>query len=177
VAGETGDTLARMERDGWIAWLALVASVVTTCVTAYLILLPSGRPALVAAAACVTLTVASIAARSDLLRFLGAIAYRAFDGLVLGSIAWVVRTTMPFAAVAALLALAGGFLASYFSARGTALGYGIDGSAANRFFRTGLVAIALWSPRGDRWMVALAVFSLLTALVRASQAFKEERAS
>lgn len=166
-----------MKRDGALAWPALAGALIATGLATYFILLPQGHAAGWAAAfACVCLTAASVVSHADVTRFVGAVLYRGFDGLVLSAIAWQTRSVEPQMAVAALLSLAGGFLAAYFSARGRSLGYGIDSSTVNRFLRTGLVAVALLSVHPAPWMWSLAVLSLLTAVVRASQAFKEEMA-
>jgi uncharacterized protein YmfQ (DUF2313 family) len=115
-----------------------------------------------------------VTSHQDAARFLGAVAYRLFDGAVLSAIAWSARSTAPSVSVTALLALIGGFLAAYFAAKGRALGYDVDASTVNRFVRTGLVAVALLSGNLSFWMWTLAILSLLTAVVRASQTFKEE---
>ena len=164
-----------MDRDGVIAWISLVGAVIATGL-ATAILLSGGEARMAgwaAAAGCVFLTIASISSHTDMARFLGAVAYRAFDALLLSSIAWVARGSDGSAA--ALIALAGGFLAAYFAARGRALGYDIEASTINRFLRTGLVALALLDTgRTSFWLWALAVLSVATAVVRGSQAFKEE---
>ena len=100
---------------------------------------------------------------------------RAFDGAILGALAWVIRTTEPGVAGAALVALAAGFVASYIRARGGSLGYGIEEGVVTPVLRYGLVAIALildWT-RWAIWVVAGVM--LLAAAVRASQVAKEER--
>ena len=164
-----------MDRDGAIAWISLLAAVIATGVAAAL-LLSGGEPTAAgwaAAAGCVSLTVASVSSHSDMARFLGAVAYRLFDALLLSSIAWVERGSG--ASAAALIALTGGFLAAYFAARGRALGYDIEASTINRFLRTGLVALALIDvERATFWLWALAGLSIVTAIVRGSQAFTEE---
>jgi len=174
-AGQPGDTLARMERDGAMAWISLAAGVAGTCVATWMVLIGERSLAGWAAAiACVGLTSAAVTSHQDAARFLGAVAYRLFDGAVLSAIAWSARSTAPSVSVAAVLALIGGFLAAYFAAKGRALGYDVDASTVNRFVRTGLVAVALLSGNLSFWMWTLAILSLLTAVVRASQTFKEE---
>lgn len=123
----------------------------------------------------IALVLSQMWARGALWTFLDAIAYRIFDAAILATIAWQARIGDPSTAVAALTALAGGFLASYFVARGRALGYEIWASTVNRALRCGLLAVALLTG-GSGWLWTLAVVSVLTALVRASQAFKESRA-
>jgi hypothetical protein len=100
---------------------------------------------------------------------------RAFDGAILGALAWVSRTTEEGLAAAALVALAAGFLASYIRARGGSLGYGIEEGIVTPVLRYGLVSLALiagWTPWAI-WVVA--ALMLLAAAVRASQVAKEER--
>jgi len=173
--GQPGDTLARMDRDGPMAWISLAVGVTGTTAATWLVLI--GERSLAgwaAAVACAGLTCAAVTSHRDATRFLGAVAYRLFDAALLSAIAWSARFTAPSVSVAALLAIVGGFLAAYFAAKGRALGYDVDASTVNRFLRTGLVAVALLGGNLSFWMWTLAVLSLLTAAVRASQTLKEE---
>ena len=166
-----------MKRDGLVAWVTLVVGVAGTLTAAWMVLV--GERSIAgdaAAAACVGLTAAAVTSHQDATRFLGAVAYRLFDGALLSSIAWSARDGSARVSVAALLAIVGGFLAAYFAAKGRSLGYDVDASTLNRFLRTCLVALALLSGHLWLWMWVLAVLSLLTAVVRASQTFKEEMA-
>lgn len=166
-----------MERDGPVAWTSLAAGVAGTSVAAWMVLAGERAPAgWASAVACAGLTTAAVTSHRDATRFLGAIAYRLFDGALLAAIAWSARSAAPRVSAAALLAIVGGFLAAYFAAKGRSLGYGIEASTVNRFLRTGLVAVGLLSGHLAPWIWALAILSLLTAAVRASQAFKEEMA-
>jgi hypothetical protein len=100
---------------------------------------------------------------------------RAFDGAVLGALAWTTRSSEPSVAAGALLALAAGFLASYIRAKGGSLGYGIEEGIVTPVLRYGLVSVAMiadWTPWAI-WVVA--IVALLSAGVRASQVAKEER--
>ncbi|HEY7660210.1 MAG TPA: hypothetical protein VIC58_06395 [Actinomycetota bacterium] len=107
-------------------------------------------------------------------RVLLSFADRLFDACVLGSIVWVTRTSDPWVAAGALVALAAGFIASYIRARGGSLGYGIEEGIVTPVLRYGLVAAGLIA--GWRWAVwAVAVIMLLASGVRASQVAKEER--
>jgi len=164
-----------MERDGAVAWISLAVGVAGTSVATWMVLI--GEMSLAgwaAAVACVGLTSAAVTSHQDATRFLGAVAYRLFDAVLLSAIAWSTRSAAPSVSVAALLAIVGGFLAAYFAAKGRALGYDVDASIVNRFLRTGLVAVALLGGNLPFWMWTLAILSLLTAAVRASQIFKEE---
>lgn len=109
------------------------------------------------------------------IRVLLSFADRAFDGCVLGSLAWILREERPSTAAAALVALAAGFLASYIRARGGSLGYGIEEGIVTPVLRYGLLSLALvfgWMP----WAVwVVAALTLLAAAVRSSQVAKEER--
>jgi hypothetical protein len=100
---------------------------------------------------------------------------RAFDGCVLGALAWVTRGSDPAIAAAALVALAAGFLASYIRAKGGSLGYGVEEGVVTPVIRYGLLSAALllsWTA----WAIwAIAIVNLLAAAVRASQVAKEER--
>src|SRR5205085_10253636 len=101
---------------------------------------------------------------------------RSFDGGLLCSIAWVERTVDPAASAGALVALAAGFLGSYVRARGTSLGYGVEESPVTRALRYGLVAAGLLSGRVGACVWAVAVLGAISAIVRAAQVAKEERA-
>jgi hypothetical protein len=108
-------------------------------------------------------------------RVLLSFADRAFDGCVLGALAWVTRSEEPSVAAASLVALAAGFVASYIRAKGGSLGYGIEEGVVTPVLRSGLVSGALildWTS-GAIWVVA--VLMVLVASVRASQVAKEER--
>ena len=173
--GQPGDTLARMKRDGPTAWVSLFAGIAGTCVGTWMVLI--GERSLAGWAsvvACIGLTSAAVTSHQDATRFLGAVAYRVFDGALVAAIAWSTRIVEPSVSLAALLSVVGGFLAAYFAAKGRSLGYDVDASTVNRFLRTGLVAVALLGTQPSFWMWALAILSLLTAVVRASQTFKEE---
>jgi len=100
---------------------------------------------------------------------------RAFDGGVLGTIAWVSRHAEPIAAVGALAALSLSFLAAYVRARGAALGYGVGESGLSAGLRYGLVAAGLWLDALSWTIWVAAAISALSLLVRASQVVKEER--
>lgn len=101
---------------------------------------------------------------------------RAFDGAVLGAIAWALRAEDPAGAVGALFALSASSIAAYVRARGAALGYGVEEGTALVVLRYTLVAGGLaFGPIGAAvWTVA--ALSGLALLVRSSQVLKEERA-
>jgi CDP-diacylglycerol--glycerol-3-phosphate 3-phosphatidyltransferase len=109
-------------------------------------------------------------------RMLDGLLDRAWDGLVLGSIAWAARAARPPLAAAALVALAASSLSSYVRARGTALGYPIEEAIVTRVLRYGLVSVGLVlaRPLWPIWLVAS--IAAWTFLVRSSQVVKEERA-
>ena len=130
-----------------------------------------------AAVAGLLLVASAMTSRDGVSRFLDSVSYRVFDAAVLSAMAWALRDALPGASAAALLGLAGGCLAEYFCVRGRSLGYSIKAGTANRFIRCALVVLALSSGSPGGWLWTLAVFSLLTAVVRASQAFKEEMAT
>ena len=112
--------------------------------------------------------------RDRLGRVLLSFADRLFDGCVLGALAWITRSSDPWVAAGALVALAAGFLASYIRARGGSLGYGIEEGVITPAIRYGVISIGLIA--GWRWSVwAVAVLMLLASAVRASQVVKEER--
>lgn len=176
LGGRTGDsdTLGRMRRDGAEAWAALAVSVLATGAAAWFIFdLQQVAAGWSVAVATVAMTSASVRSHDDVSRFLGAVLYRVFDAVILGLLAWQLRPDDPALAAAALFALVGGFLAAYFAARGRSLGYSIDASTLNRFLRMGLVALALLTGE-PAWLWACAALSMATAIVRGSQAFKEE---
>lgn len=128
-----------------------------------------------AAGACLVLGGALLRPADRRIRVLLSFADRAFDGCVLGALAWVTREAEPRTAAAALVALAAGFLASYIRAKGGSLGYGIEEGVVTPVLRYGLLSLALifgWTPWAV-WVVAGLV--LLAAVVRSSQVAKEER--
>jgi len=100
---------------------------------------------------------------------------RAFDGCVLGALAWVTRTSDPSVAAASLVALAAGFLASYIRAKGGSLGYGIEEGVVTPVLRYGLVSVALIASWTSWAIWVVAGLAVLAAAVRASQVAKEER--
>jgi hypothetical protein len=101
---------------------------------------------------------------------------RTFDGVVLGALVWVTRTTEPRVAAGAMVALAAGFLAAYVRARAGSLGYGIEESVITPAVRYLLISVSLiagWTS----WAVwVVAVLMLAVVALRASQVAKEERA-
>jgi hypothetical protein len=109
-------------------------------------------------------------------RMLDALLDRAWDGAILGAVAWSERSGDPAVAAAALVALGASFLSSYVRARGAALGYSVEESHVTRGLRYGLVGAGLLSghPLWPIW--AAAGVSTLALLVRSSQVLKEERA-
>jgi hypothetical protein len=101
---------------------------------------------------------------------------RAYDGAILAAIAWAYRTTDPWIAVGALVALGASFLAAYVRARGASLGYGVDESSITRGLRYGLISAGLLVDGLGLALWTLASVMGLAALVRTSQVAKEERA-
>ncbi|HYG73117.1 MAG TPA: hypothetical protein VEC15_12655 [Actinomycetota bacterium] len=140
-----------LERDAQTAgWIALAAGAVL--VAAGVLLQPNDRTA----------------------RVVLSFADRAFDGLLLGALAWVTRSTRPSVAAGALIALAAGFLASYIRAKGGSLGYGVEEGVVTPVIRYVAFAVALLADAA--WAIwTIAVVNLLAAVVRASQVAKEER--
>jgi hypothetical protein len=102
---------------------------------------------------------------------------RAWDGCILGAIAWDERIAEPAIAIGALVALCASFLSSYVRARGAALGYSVEESHVTRGLRYVLVSAGLlfaWLP----WSVWAATgVGVLAALVRTAQVAEEERAA
>jgi hypothetical protein len=134
-----------------------------------------GATALVAG---VSLVVAGVlASRSNDVRSRLVVSFgdRLFDGGVLAAVAWASRTDEPAASLGALLALAAGFIAAYVRARGSALGYLIEESAATRAVRVGVISAALLAGWTEWALFAVAAWMLLVTLVRTSQVAKEER--
>jgi hypothetical protein len=109
-------------------------------------------------------------------RMLSELLDRAWDGAVLGSIAWIDRIAVPSIALGALVAMCASFLSSYVRARGAALSYSVEESHVTRGARYALVAGGLafgWLG----WTVWLAAgVAVVAALVRTSQVAAEERA-
>jgi hypothetical protein len=108
-------------------------------------------------------------------RMLDELLDRAWDGAVLGAIAWVARIDEPVTSVAALVALSLSALSSYVRARGAALSYSVEESHVTRGFRYGLVAGGLaWGWLSWTLWVAAAI-SAMAVLVRTVQVAREER--
>ena len=109
-------------------------------------------------------------------RMLDELLDRAWDGLVLGAVAWVAREPDPRIAVGALVALCASFLSAYVRARGASLQYSVEESHVMRGVRYGLVVAGLafgWLA----WTVwVAAALSILAVLVRTTQVAREERA-
>jgi len=108
-------------------------------------------------------------------RMLAELLDRAWDGCILGGIAWVVRGAEPAITVGALVALCASFLSSYVRARGAALAYSVEESHVTRGLRYALLSAGLafgWLG----WTVwAAAGVSSLAAVVRTAQVAGEER--
>ena len=109
-------------------------------------------------------------------RIADSLADRAFDGAVLGTIAWAARQARPATALGALVALAAAFLGAYVRARGASLGYGVEESAKTRGLRYLLITAGLALDQLAWTVWAVAGVSALASAVRASQVAKEERA-
>jgi hypothetical protein len=108
-------------------------------------------------------------------RMLAELLDRAWDGAVLGPIAWVAFGSEPGVAAGALVALGGSYLSSYVRARGASLAYSVEESHVTRGMRYALVSTGL----GFGWLAttvwAAAVVSVLAAAVRTAQVAREER--
>jgi hypothetical protein len=108
-------------------------------------------------------------------RMLDELLDRVWDGVVLGSMAWVARTDDPGVAIAALLALCLSALSAYVRARGASLGYSVEESHLTRGLHYALIVAALGF--GLSWVLWIAVaVSTLAVVVRTSQVAREERA-
>lgn len=134
-----------------------------------------GALALVAGALLVVAGVVASRSNDVRSRLIVSFGDRLFDGGVLAATAWAMRTDEPTAAVGALLALAAGFLAAYVRARGSALGYLVEESAATRAIRVGLISVALLAGWAAWALFGVAAWMLVVTLVRTSQVAKEER--
>lgn len=175
-------SVSRIERERtgiWLVRLLLVVAAAAILLAAWSIIdrdpVRAGVFAGVAAVALLGAAVSpAIASPPD--RFLASILDRLFDGAILGTIAWAYRTSEPWVAAGALLALGASFLAAYVRARGASLGYGVDESLGTRALRYLLICVGLLAGGLGWTMWALLGVMALAALVRASQVLKEERA-
>ncbi|MEW6060210.1 MAG: hypothetical protein AB1551_08770 [Actinomycetota bacterium] len=133
--------------------------------------------ALALAAGALLLVAGGLARRSGVIpdHLLDSFADRAFDGCVLGAIAWAARGQDRSVMAAGVISLCASFLAAYIRARGTSLGYRVEESLVLRGIRYGLVSAGLLAGWLEQTLWALAVLMLLTLGVRASQVAKEER--
>lgn len=177
VAGQDARTQHRTR--AFVAALCVTATLLVA-LAAWAILVErvaaGGAAALVAGALLVLAGVLAARSKDVRARLVVSLADRVFDGVVLAAVAWAFRTEEPAAAVGALLALAAGFLAAYVRARGSALGYLVEESAATRALRVGLISAALLAGWVAWALFAVAAWMLLVTLVRTSQVAKEERA-
>lgn len=160
---------------------SLVAGGIMLPVTAVLIVdrMPGAAAALAAASGVLMLVGghrANHGAGGPVDRMLAELLDRAWDGAVLGPIAWVSFETAPAVAAGAIVALGGSYLSSYVRARGASLAYSVEESHVTRGLRYALLAAGLgfaWLP-STVW--AAAVVSVLAAAVRTAQVAREERA-
>jgi hypothetical protein len=108
-------------------------------------------------------------------RMLDELLDRVWDGMVLGSLAWVARADDPGLAVAALVALCLSALSAYVRARGASLDYSVEESHLTRGLHYTLVAVGLGF--GLTWIIWVAVaVSALAVIVRTTQVAREDRA-
>lgn len=166
------------------AWLALIAAVVAIAAATWSILSreePALAGAAVAGAGVALLVGGALARRSPAagwLRrwwFIESVIDRAFDGALLGSIAWTAREADPAVCAGALVALGAGFLGSYVHARGAALGYEVEDGWLTRLLRNGLLAAGLLLDELSWAVWAVAAVSIAAIVVRTSQVAKQER--
>jgi hypothetical protein len=108
-------------------------------------------------------------------RMLGELLDRAWDGCVLGGIAWSAREGAPAVAAGALVALCASFLSSYVRARGAALGYSVEERHVTRGLRYTLLTLGLAADWLGWTVWAAASVSTLAAAVRTGQVAGEER--
>lgn len=102
---------------------------------------------------------------------------RVVEGVVLAAIAWERLSPEPRTAVAALLALGSGYVASYLKARATSLGFRLEESILDRGVRTAMIAMGLVSGGLELGLWAAAAWSVATTATRALQvAGQEEQA-
>jgi hypothetical protein len=167
------------------AWSALAAAAASIAAATWSILghRSSVAAGAWAAAAGVALVAGSVLANRSFppaeagrWRYLDSALDRAFDGAILGAIAWTTRSSDRSACAGALIAIGGGFLGTYVRARGAALGYGVAEGRLTRPVRYGLVAAGLLADALSWAVWANAAVGLAAALVRSSQVAKEERA-
>lgn len=167
------------------AWLALIAAVVLIAAATWLILTRGPESATagaaVAGAGAALLVGGAIARRSSpagwLPRwwFVESAIDRAFDGAVLGALAWVAREADPPLCGGALVGLGAGFLGAYVHARGTALGYEVDDWWVVKLLRYGLLAAGLLLG-GLVWAVwGVAAVSIAATAARTARIARRER--
>lgn len=108
-------------------------------------------------------------------RMLSELLDRAWDGCVLGGIAWATRDGEPVVAAGALVALCASFLSSYVRARGAALAYSVEERHVTRGLRYSLLTIGLAAGWLGWTVWAAAAVSTLAAAVRTGQVAGEER--
>ncbi len=170
------DVQVRGRVAAWLAGGAVLAAL--GAMWAELDSRPRLAGAVTVAAGALLLVVGALARRSGAMvdRLVDSFADRVFDGCVLAAIAWTARAQSRSIAAAAVVSLCLSFLNAYMSARGASLGYRVQASLAVRGLRYGLISAGLLGGWLEQTLWALAVLMLLTAVVRAGQVAKEERA-
>jgi hypothetical protein len=164
----------------WLTRVVLLAGIVATAVAAVAIVdRRSGTAATAAAGAAVLLLLGGHRANhgdgTAFDRMLDALADRAWDGAVLGSIAWAAHGSEEGIAAAALVALCASALSSYIRARGASLGYTVEESHVTRGVRYALVVYGLWFDALTWTLWTAAAISILAVVVRTTQVAKEEQ--
>ena len=109
-------------------------------------------------------------------RMLDELLDRGWDGVILGAIAWVARSSKPSTALAALVALCASFLSAYVRARGASLAYSVEESHVTRGVRYALVCAGLAFGWLGWTLWVAACLSALAVFVRTTQVAREERA-
>jgi hypothetical protein len=173
-------TAAPLPFGTWLTRVVLVAGVAATAASAALIV--AGRAdaaAASAAAASVLLLLGGHRANhgdgAAFDRMLDALADRAWDGAILGAIAWTAHGVDTGIAAAALVALCFSFLSSYIRARGASLGYTVEESHVTRGVRYALVVYGLWFAALSWTLWTAAAISIMAVIVRTTQVAKEEQ--
>jgi phosphatidylglycerophosphate synthase len=164
----------------WLTRIVLVAGMAGTAASAVLIVDRRADPAAATAAVASILLLlgghrANHGDGTAFDRMLDALADRAWDGAILGAIAWTAHGVDEATAAAALLALCASFLSSYIRARGASLGYTVEESHVTRGVRYALVVYGLWAAALSWTLWVVAALSFLAAVVRTTQVAKEEQ--
>ena len=163
---------------GWVAAAAAASILLSGCAAWAVVAGSPSAGSLALAAGAVLVAVAAAVPRAPRdggarERVLVALADRAFDGAILGSIVWANRADRPALAGAVLVVFGLSTLSAYARTRAVALGYALTEFPLTSVARVGVVALAVLLGWGASPFVGLAAWLAVSTVIRVSQVWKE----